>query len=110
MPELIKMYIRHSLIGFGISAAFVAMLLAFNVMNLWTLISHDSSAVLVVFILWFFHGALFASVQFGYAVMSLAEKTNTSGGGGLRQYVLAPVKAEARINKQRISGGTTRQP
>ena len=36
MPELIKLYIRHSLIGFGISAIFVGLLLYFNVMNLWT--------------------------------------------------------------------------
>jgi len=99
MPELIKLYIRHSLIGFGISAIFVAILLYFNVMNLWTLISHDDSAVLAVFILWFFNGAVFASVQFAYAVMSLAEKSDNSGGGGLRSYVLAPVKSGARINR-----------
>ena len=99
MPELIKLYIRHSLIGFGISAIFVAILLYFNVMNLWTLISRDESAVLAVFILWFFNGAVFASVQFAYAVMSLAEKSDGSGGGGLRSYVLAPVKSGARINR-----------
>lgn len=99
MPELIKLYIRHSLIGFGISAVFVVMLLYFNVMNLWTLISNDSAAFLVVFILWFFHGALFASVQFGYAIMALAEKRDGAGGGGLRAYVLAPVRAQARIQR-----------
>lgn len=99
MPELIKLYIRHSFIGFGISAIFVGLLLYLNVMNLWTMISHDKSAILVVFILWFFNGTVFASVQFAYAVMGLAEKTNRSGGGGLRSYVLAPVKSGARINR-----------
>jgi len=99
MPELIKLYIRHSLIGFGISAIFVAMLLYFNIMNLWTLISHDQSAVLAVFILWFFNGAVFASVQFAYAVMSLAEKPDRSGGGGLRSYVFAPARSQSRVNR-----------
>ena len=99
MPVLIKLYIRHSFIGFGISAIFVGILLYFNVMNLWAMISHDKSAVLAVFILWFFNGTIFASVQFAYAVMSLAEKPSSSGGGGLRSYVLAPIKAGARINR-----------
>lgn len=100
MPKLIQMYIRHSLIGFGISAVFVGMLLYFNVLNLWGMLLHDKSAGLVVFILWFFHGALFASVQFGYAVMNLAEKPEKpGGGGGLRSHVLVPVKATARIKR-----------
>ncbi|WP_050930237.1 hypothetical protein [Aestuariivita boseongensis] len=99
MPELIKLYIRHSIIGFGISAIFVGILLYFNVMNLWTVISHDSSALLAVFILWFFNGTVFASVQFAYAVMSLAEKPSSSGGGGLRSFILAPVKSGVRINR-----------
>lgn len=95
MPDLIKMYIRHSLIGFGIAAVFVAMLLFFDVANLWTMISHDPSGVLVVFILWFFNGLLFASVQFGYAVMALAEKPQRPGGG-LRQMHLVPARVVAR--------------
>lgn len=99
MPELIRLYIRHSLIGFGISAIFVAMLLYFNVQNLWTLIAQDKAAILAVFILWFFNGALFAAVQFAYAVMSLAEKSNPSGGGGLRAWLMAPVRTGARIDR-----------
>ena len=57
--------------------------------------------MLAIFILWFFNGAVFASVQFAYAVMSLAEKPNRSGGGGggLRSYVFAPVRAGERINR-----------
>ena len=94
------MYIRHSLIGFAISAVFVAMLLYFNVMNLWTLISHDQSAVLAVFILWFFNGAVFASVQFAYAIMMMAEKPEKpGGGGGLRSFVLAPVPSRSRTQR-----------
>lgn len=96
MPELIKLYIRHSLIGFGISAIFVAMLLVFDVMNLRGLLSRSDTVVLPLFILWFFHGALFASVQFAYAVMSLAEKPGNSGGRGVPTYVLAPARADIK--------------
>ena len=99
MPELIKHYLRHSAIGFGIAAVFVGLLLYLNVQNLWTLISNDKAAILAVFILWFFNGALFASVQFAYAVMNLAEKPNRGGGGGLRSYVLAPSRAQSRIDR-----------
>ncbi|WP_290558846.1 hypothetical protein [Aestuariivita sp.] len=93
MPDLIKLYIRHSLIGFAIAGVFVAALLYLNVMNLWTLVSNDQSAILVVFILWFFNGVVFASVQFAYAVMNLAEKPDRSGGKGVTPFVLAPQKA-----------------
>ena len=96
MPDLIKLYIRHSLIGFAIAGVFVAVLLYLNVMNLWTLVSNDQSAILVVFILWFFNGVVFASVQFAYAVMNLAEKPDRSGGKGVTTFVLAPQKALAR--------------
>ena len=96
MPDLIKLYIRHSLIGFGIAAIFVAMLLYFNVQNLWTLISHDKSAVLAVFVLWVFNGGLFAAVQFAYAVMNLAEKPDGSGGGGRLRAVRVDARASAR--------------
>jgi len=37
MPKLISLYIRQVAIGFAISAAFVGMLLYFNVANLWQL-------------------------------------------------------------------------
>jgi Tfp pilus assembly protein PilZ len=68
------------------------MLLWFDVNGLWGLISKDKAALLAVFILWFFNGALFAAVQFGYAVMNQAERPDRSGGCG----VLVPVRAAAR--------------
>lgn len=73
MPELIKLYIRNVLIGFAIAAGFVAMLLWFNVMNLWHLVSTSDAGLLAVIVLWFAHGIVFAGVQFAFAVMSLAE-------------------------------------
>lgn len=90
MPELIKLYIRHSLIGFAIAAAFIAMLLWFNVMNLWHLISTSNVGLIALFILWFAHGILFAGVQFAWAVMAMAEPRD-GGSGGKRQPVSPPV-------------------
>ena len=35
MPKLVKLYIKNVALGFAIAAVFVALLLWFNVMNLW---------------------------------------------------------------------------
>ncbi len=85
MPELIKLYIRHVIIGFAIAAAFVGMLLWFNVMNMWHLISTSDVGILALVVLWFAHGIVFAGVQFAIAIMLMAEPT--SRGGGKRQRV-----------------------
>lgn len=81
MPELIKMYIRHVAIGFGIAAVFVAGLMWFNVVNLRELVMTSSGGYLAVFLLWFFNGLVFAGVQFGIAVMNMAEKPEGPKGG-----------------------------
>lgn len=71
MPPLIEMYIRQSAIGFAISAVFVALLMYFNVANLWHLVTHSDVGFLAVFLLWLFNGIVFAGVQFGIAIMSM---------------------------------------
>lgn len=81
MPKLVKLYIRNVAIGFGIAGAFVALLLYFNVMNLWHLVTHSDAGVLAVFILWFMNGIVFAGVQFAWAVMNLAQKDDAPRGG-----------------------------
>lgn len=96
MPELVKMYIRHSAIGFGIAALFVCGLLYFNVQNLWYLVTHTSSGPLAVFLLWFMHGIVFAGVQFAWAVMNLAERDDNHRGGTpvAHEYQPVPVPAD----------------
>ncbi len=101
MPKLIKLYILHVAIGFAIAAAFVAMLLWFNVMNLWHLISTSDVGLLALFILWFAHGIVFAGVQFGWAVMGLAEKPNGGSGGKRQRISLEPVPVPHRAGKGR---------
>lgn len=102
MPKLIRLYITQVLIGFGIAAAFVAMLLYFNLANLWHLVTHSSSGLLAVFILWFANGIVFAGVQFAIAVMRLKDDDD-SNGGGRRDPIrvdmtrMVPVRQEAKV-------------
>lgn len=97
MPKLVRLYIRHTIIGFVISAVFVALLLWLNVANLWHLVTHSSGGALAVFLLWLFNGIVFSGVQFGIAVMRMADH---SGGGGTRirpgapQHATVPVRVE----------------
>ncbi|MDF1802694.1 hypothetical protein [Thalassovita sp.] len=101
MPKLIRLYITHVLIGFAIAAAFVAMLLYFNIANLWHLVTHSPSGLLAVGILWFANGIVFAGVQFAIAVMRLKDDDD-SHGGGRRDPIhvdmtrLVPVRQEAK--------------
>ena len=103
MPELVKMYIRNVVIGFGIAGAFVAMLLWFNVMNLWSLVSASDSGLFAVFLLWFMHGIVFAGVQFAWAVMAMADKDGGPRGGTpvAHQFQPVRVRAEAPTQQQR---------
>ena len=106
MPKLIKLYILHVIIGFAIAAGFVAMLLWFNVMNLWHLISTSDVGLLALVILWLAHGIVFAGVQFAWAVMGLAEKPGGGGGGKRQGVVLEPVPVTHRAG----DGGSDRRP
>ena len=80
MPELVRLYIRHSLIGFAIAAVFVAGLVYFNVANLQHLLFSSPGGMLGLFLLFFFNGLLFASVQFAIAVMGMAETPDRGSG------------------------------
>ncbi|SFP51133.1 hypothetical protein [Tranquillimonas alkanivorans] len=95
MPRLVRFYIRHVLIGFGLSAAFVAMLLYFNVANLWHLVTHSPDGLLAVGLLVMFNGIVFSGAQFGIAVMRLAEDERPPRGG-VRQFDAIPVPVEDR--------------
>ena len=109
MPKLISLYIRQVAIGFAISAAFVAMLLFFNVANLWHLVSSSSDGILAVIVMWVLNGIVFAGVQFGIAIMRMKED-DTPGGGTRRALpvmlaepvpVRVPVKIDRRAPQQR---------
>ena len=92
MPKLIRMYIINVAIGFGIAAGFVAMLLYFNIANLWYLVTHSDKGWLAVLVLWLANGVVFAGVQFAIAVMKMKDDDDDGPGGGLREPVLPPSK------------------
>jgi hypothetical protein len=107
MPKLIRLYITNVAIGFGVAAAFVAMLLYFNVANLWHLVTHSDKGMLAVLILWISNGIIFAGVQFGIAVMRLKDDDDDDHHGGLRQHVM---KRDYATIPVRVDEGRARQP
>ena len=84
MPKLVRLYIRHTVIGFAIAAGFVALLLWSDIQGLRGLVAGSDTGVLAVFILWFMNGIVFAGVQFAWAVMSMAERGRGRPRGGRR--------------------------
>ncbi|OUS22208.1 hypothetical protein A9Q95_04105 [Rhodobacterales bacterium 59_46_T64] len=103
MPKLIRLYITHCAIGFAISAAFVSMLLWFNIANLWHLVSHSPSGILAVLVLWVSNGIVFAGVQFAIAVMRLKDD-DTGPRSGKRQPVATLEPAMVRAQAPARSG------
>jgi hypothetical protein len=89
------MYILQVLAGFGLAGIFVALLLWFNVANLWTLISRSPEGWIAVIMLVMFNGVVFAGVQFAISVMRLAEDDDTGGGKRQPQASAEPVRVMA---------------
>lgn len=99
MPALVRLYIRNVAIGFLLSAVFVGALLCFDVAHLWHLISTSPQGWIAALMLFVFNGIVFAGVQFGIAVMRMAEPGGGGGGGTGRRVgsrpVAVPVAARA---------------
>lgn len=100
MHPIMRFYLRNCLIGFAAAAVFVALLLWVNVANLWGLILHSDVGILATFLLWFFHGIVFAGVQTGIAVMAMAEDV-TDGGPDDGPGRLIPVEATSAARARR---------
>lgn len=98
MPKLVRLYIRHVLIGWGISAAFVAMLVWFNVAGLHHLILETDMGWLAGIMLWVSNSVVFAGVQFAIAVMLMAEDDEGPKGGHRQraQAALVPLAIPVR--------------
>jgi len=73
MPRLVRLYIRQVAIGFALAVLFVGLLLAFDVAHLRHLVTHTEGGAVAVLMLVVFNGIVFSGVQFGIAVMRLAE-------------------------------------
>lgn len=103
MPRLIRLYIVNVAIGFGLAAVFLGLLLAFDLAGLRHLILETPSGWLAGVMLFVANGIVFAGVQFGIAVMALAE-TDDGPRGGLRAPTLVPVKIAAKAATKRTMG------
>lgn len=101
MPKLVRLYVVNVAIGFCISAGFLATLFALDVAGLRHLILATDMGWLAGLMIFMFSGTIFAGVQFGIAVMSMAED-DTPPRGGLRQHAaLIPVRVPVTTRNKR---------
>ena len=96
MPKLIRLYITSTLAGFALALTFVALLLALDVANLRHLVLGTQTGWLGGLLLVAFNGIVFAGVQFGIAIMRMADPGSDAARGGLHQPVLIPVRVDRR--------------
>lgn len=80
MPRLVRLYIRHVLIGFALAVLFVGLLLGLDVGGLRRLIQASPVGTLALVMLVVFNGIVFAGVQFAFAVMAMGEDEHPPGG------------------------------
>ncbi|SEK78841.1 hypothetical protein [Roseovarius nanhaiticus] len=74
MPKLIRFYITHCIIGFGLAAVFTGAILWLNVANLWHLISTSDIGLMAVIVFWVLNGIVFAGAQCTVAILLMAER------------------------------------
>lgn len=106
MPELVRLYIRQVIVGFGLSALFVAALLWLNVANLGALILNSDIGVVAVIMLWVFNGIVFAGVQFAVVIMRMGDD---GPSGGKRQPRITGERARVKVVEDRKPEGLQRR-
>lgn len=105
MPKLIRLYITQAAIGFGLAGVFVAMLLWFNIGNLWHLVTHSEMGILAVLVLWVSNGVVFGGVQFAISVMRIKDDDDDEPRGGPRRPIrvdtsqMIPVRVAAKAGR-----------
>lgn len=87
MPKLVRLYIRHCLIGFALSGVFCALLFWFDIGNLWHLVTHSDVGVLAAGMLFFANGIVFAGAQFGISVMRMGDDQDPAPPRGSRKLI-----------------------
>jgi len=94
MPKLIKLYIVNVAYGFGLSVVFLGLLLWADVAGLRHLVFQSSMGWVAAIMMIVMNGVVFAGVQFGIAVMRLAEDPEGPKGGSRAPAVsrLMPVR------------------
>ncbi|MFG1302402.1 hypothetical protein V5F49_21700 [Xanthobacter sp. V3C-3] len=90
MPFLVRFLARHAAIGIGVATLFVALLVAFDVARLGTLLWTSQDGLLALIVLTLALGVTFGSVQMGFAVMLMSDTDDDSGGRKVRLKRLVP--------------------
>ncbi len=93
MPKLIRFYIINCVIGFAVAGVFTALILWFNVANMWHLVSGSDIGLMAVVVFWVLNGIVFAGVQFAVAIMLMddSDDDDDEPRGGM----MIPVRAAA---------------
>ena len=97
MPDIIRFYIKHCVIGFILAAVFTAAILWLNVANLWHLVSTSDIGVMAVTVFWVLNGIVFAGVQCSVAILLMTQREGGDDDprGGRGVLVRVPAKAGA---------------
>jgi len=79
--KLIRFLAMHAAVGVAVAVLMVGLALAFDVMNLWTLVSASDAGLLAVTVMTVFFAITFGSAQMGFALMfaMTAEAPPSSG-------------------------------
>jgi hypothetical protein len=102
MPELVRLYIRSVALGFGISAAFTAGLVWWDVAGIGHLILGSDIGWVAALMMVVFNGIVFSAVQFAFRIMAMAEDgEGPKGGHGARGPVLVPVPVPVKARRTR---------
>ena len=92
MPKLIRFLLTHAAIGFSLGIIFVTGLMVFDVNGLKTLIWASDIWYMALFMMAFFFGLTFGSVQIGVATMLLAEEHQRGDGSGTMRRLWSRVR------------------
>lgn len=101
MPFLVRFLVRHAVIGIGVAAVFVALMVAFDVAHLGTLFATSADGPLAIIVLTLALGVTFGSVQMGFAVMLMSDSDEPKGGRRIRLTRLVPRLARAHAGRTR---------
>ena len=79
--KLIRFLAMHAAVGVAVAVLMVGLALAFDVMNLWTLVSASDAGLLAVTVMTVFFAITFGSAQMGFALMfAMADEEPPSSG------------------------------
>jgi len=104
MPKLIRLYLINVAVGFALALAFLALLLWADVAHLRHLVLETNLGWLAGVMMVVGNGMVFSGVQFGIAVMLMAEDEGTPTGGK-RQRVALDKPLHATVAAGGKSGG-----